>query len=269
MKTIIMIIAVVMTFMFYGCGSDGGTSDRRIKNMVIDENNNGSADAMYVAEYGSDNYMSALIKYSCSTGPRLTAEDCSTLTLEHRYDFTRDGTAKIASMTKTYSDSSVDDYVFTYDGSGYLLSMTYDRDSNSTIDYNYYFTTNSDGDITRVEIDSDGDTLYDHYALITYFKAGKPYHYEYNQNNDGTIDYRKDFGYDASEKMISCAEDTDSDTDYDAYKVFNYSGDQMSYITSSPTNGGTPDHTDYLQYESGEEKGTELMWIYIKLGLFF
>ncbi|HHB95206.1 MAG TPA: hypothetical protein ENK88_08675, partial [Campylobacterales bacterium] len=77
------------------------------------------------------------------------------------------------------------------------------------IDYRYngeirvaYITRNSEGNITKREVDMDNDGSIDKVSFFTYDENGKMLSFEYDMDGDGEIDWRHFYVYDESGKLV-------------------------------------------------------------------
>ncbi|MCD8553878.1 hypothetical protein [Seleniivibrio sp.] len=208
---------------------------------------------------------------NCDDGTPKSSAICSNGEVIYTYVFSRDAAKNITGITITKNTGTVKTVELVYDGSNAIVSMKSDYTSNGTFNYAEYYTTNSDGDITRADIDNDNDGIVDDYSLFTYFTAGKPYHYELNEDyiSVPAIDYAADYSYDADSNVTDVIIDEDGDGTKDEYRSYSYDENgKLAQIDIAGSFGGTPAGYMYMEYEEGAEKGTYLGYILMSIGLF-
>ncbi len=272
MKKLLLMMTVAASLLAAGCGGgDGGDGSSRLKRLIVDSNANGTADTMYTVGYDSASYMSSIVVQDCSTLPLISGADCALGAVDYTYYFFRDGAKNITTVTRTSSSNVTMTSVYAYDANNAPVSLMTDTTSNASVDYAEYYTTDANGDITSAYIDNDFDSTNDDYSLFTYFQPGKPYHYELNEDylSVPAVDYLADFSYDAEGKITDVIIDDNGDNLKDEYKSYVYEGSRLVRIDSASTYGGTPNSVYYLEYEGGAEYGTEFLYFFMNLGLYF
>ncbi|MGE4318319.1 MAG: hypothetical protein AB7E96_05380 [Deferribacterales bacterium] len=272
MKKLLLAITVSAALLLAGCGGGGGgEGGTRLKRIVVDSGANGTADTMYTIVYDSESYMSSAVVQDCSTLPLISGADCALGTVDYTYYFFRDGAKNITTITRTNSSNVTRTSVYTYDANNAPVSLKTDFTTNGSVDYAEYYTTDANGDITSAYIDSDNDSVNDHYSLFTYFQPGKPYHYELNEDylSVPALDYLADYSYDAEGKVTDVIIDDNADNIKDEYKSYVYEGGKLVRVNLASSYGGTPTEIYYLEYEGGAENGTEFLYLFLNLGLYF
>ena len=187
-----------------------------IKNVSVDSDNNGSADAIYKYFYDF-NGNETRVKYD--------SDGNGTWDMSYTYLYN-----SASRKTITYYDDGADGavgaqdtkYQYYHDSSGFLTHYYGDREIDGIINSATYLANDADGNPLVKSYDSDFSGTFDKIDTYTYDASGNALTYSVDSDANGFADRVTSYAYDADGNMLSENLDSDADGLTDSITTYNY-----------------------------------------------
>lgn len=211
-------------------------TEGRTSKVSYDKNNDGQTDVYQEFTYDDDNRLHMIYN----------SENDSTQTL------TYDSNNKLISRSTTVGSAVTRDEAFEY-SNNLLSKFTLDNTADGLSDISTSFSYDTDSNITRYEIDTNGDTQADKAASFT-ISNGKVSRFTETSQDETTLDIAYTYDAKGNRKSQNIKNSSDPSSSFTNAKFFYDSSNNLIKYTLDKNLDGTPDYIESYKYNLNKQR---------------